>query len=298
MKEMKKYIATIMMSLCGLMSFAQSVYMHEAQQDAEESGATGIKGILCLVVSFGIIYFINYLSNSKKDRIERQEKAKKVAQEKEREAIRAKNRAIQQEKLEKQYENYNGVDLGLSVVWSEYNMGLFWGLDLGTFYGWGCLNSDRFGKQITIVEKGISDIAGDPDYDIAANKIGNGWRLPTPKEMEELIYKCKWEKVTKKEGEKIYNGMRVIGPNGNSIYLPCGKHSDKNQKFDNFDEGYYWTSEAYNDRPYEKYTDKIFAKCLHFYFNGITSSSDGKPYIGMSQGSEFLKCLIRPVRSK
>lgn len=40
--------------------------MHEAQQDAEESGSTGISGILTIVVFFGIIYIINALFSSKK----------------------------------------------------------------------------------------------------------------------------------------------------------------------------------------------------------------------------------------
>lgn len=51
-----------------IVCYGQSVYMHEAQQDAEESGATGIQGIVTMVIFFGAIYIISAIWPSKKDK--------------------------------------------------------------------------------------------------------------------------------------------------------------------------------------------------------------------------------------
>lgn len=74
------------------------------------------------------------------------------------------------------------------------------------------------------------------DYDKAVSKFGN--KLPTKQQLEELINKCTWTWTG--------SGYKVIGPNGNSIYLPavgfrCGSNVCCAQ-----DSGYYWSSTPYN----------------------------------------------------
>ena len=57
---MKKLI--LIVTLCILHAanaLGQSVYMHEAQQDAEESGDFSFGGFILLLVVGGIIWFIN-----------------------------------------------------------------------------------------------------------------------------------------------------------------------------------------------------------------------------------------------
>jgi hypothetical protein len=49
------------------------------------------------------------------------------------------------------------------------------------------------------------------DYDKAVSKFGN--KLPTKQQLEELINECEWTWTG--------SGCEVIGPNGNSIYLPA-----------------------------------------------------------------------------
>lgn len=41
--------------------------------------------------------------------------------------------------------------------------------------------------------------------------------MPTKVEFDELLNNCQWEWTTKNE----VNGYKVIGPNGNSIFLPA-----------------------------------------------------------------------------
>lgn len=58
----------------------------------------------------------------------------------------------------------------------------------------------------------------EPEDDAATVKLGAPWRMPTEDEIKELVDKCTWTWTTQ-DGK---NGYKVIGPNGNSIFLPAG----------------------------------------------------------------------------
>ena len=58
------------------------------------------------------------------------------------------------------------------------------------------------------------DIAGNVNYDIATNVIGEGWSMPTKAQWQELLDKCTWE-----QHDKYYI---VTGPSGKQIVLPRG----------------------------------------------------------------------------
>ena len=62
----------------------------------------------------------------------------------------------------------------------------------------------------------------DPEDDAATAKLGAPWRMPTEDEIKELVDKCTWTWTTQ-DGK---NGYKVIGPNGNSIFLPAGGFQD------------------------------------------------------------------------
>ena len=64
---MKKYIITLFVSLMTIFSYGQSVYMHEAQQEAEENGISFGETILGAILFFGVIYVISKLSYRKSD---------------------------------------------------------------------------------------------------------------------------------------------------------------------------------------------------------------------------------------
>lgn len=118
------------------------------------------------------------------------------------------------------------VDLGLSVKWSNINVGAYYIEDYGDRYAWGeteenktdySLNtydpkSDGFGKYDNIG----SDISG-TQYDVAHIKWGGSWKMPTLEQMEELRNNCTWIRITQNE----VNGYKVISNiNGNSIFIP------------------------------------------------------------------------------
>lgn len=61
-----------------IFAYGQSVYMHEAQQDAEESGATGFTGIVSTIIFFGIIWFISKIYDEHKENKKRREEQEKL----------------------------------------------------------------------------------------------------------------------------------------------------------------------------------------------------------------------------
>ena len=126
------------------------------------------------------------------------------------------------------------VDLGLSVRWATCNLGASKPSDYGEYFAWGETSSKKeftFENSITY-NKNVSKIGGTYRYDAARHNWGDGWRLPTKKESEELINKCTWI-WTSLDG---HNGYKIIGSNGNSIFLPASfSHSIGNG-------GSYWCS--------------------------------------------------------
>lgn len=70
----KLLLATIACILNAVNVLSQSVYMHEAQQDAKESGEFSFSGFILLLVLAGIIWFINAYIKDVKERKEREHK--------------------------------------------------------------------------------------------------------------------------------------------------------------------------------------------------------------------------------
>lgn len=117
------------------------------------------------------------------------------------------------------------VDLGLSVYWASCNLGADEPWDRGDFFAWGETNTktyygeSTYSYYITSTKQYIDigeDISGTA-YDAATVNYGADWRMPTEKEMIELINNCSWEWTQLNRR----NGYRVIGKNGNSIFLPA-----------------------------------------------------------------------------
>lgn len=160
----------------------------------------------------------------------------------------------------------NAVDLGLSVLWADCNIGGDSESPIGGLYGW----ADPSGEKISQNVKDYLEIVGGTyiktpqnisgtRYDIATAKWGKEWRMPSKDNWKELVEKCKWTK------EKSFhvNGYRVEGPSGNSIFLP-NTGFRFGEKIFNTDAGYYWTSEmAQDDRE---------CACYYYFDEDIVST--------------------------
>ena len=74
------------------------------------------------------------------------------------------------------------------------------------------------------------------NYYTAVQKFGN--KLPTKDMCEELKNLCRWYKTR--------NGVNIVGPNGESIDLPCIGYRDREGNVNNASYAYYWTSTPVN----------------------------------------------------
>lgn len=142
---------------------------------------------------------------------------------------------------------YEYVDLGLSVKWATCNVGATTPEQFGNFYAWGevytKLEYTKENSETWDIELG--NISGEKTHDVASLNLGGGWRIPTEYEARELIDKCTWISTTM-NGVK---GSKVIGPNGNSIFLPAAGYYYGDSHDSVTYNGRYWTSSPYNNRP-------------------------------------------------
>lgn len=118
------------------------------------------------------------------------------------------------------------IDLGLSVNWCTVNIGASTPYDSGSLYAWGEIKSK---KEFSMENYQYKDPENDQwainignnisgtSYDVAT-LVNKDWRLPSQKELLELCEKCTWEWTNQGKTK----GYKVIGPNGNYIFLPVG----------------------------------------------------------------------------
>lgn len=114
---------------------------------------------------------------------------------------------------------HNYVDLGLSVMWADANIGAAADSLPGDRFAWGEIDAKEYyaeGNYAYIGHK-VHSIERKRKHDAATNGYGRGWRMPSMEEVQELVEKCSWEPVVA-DGCR---GYRVIGPNGNSIFIPA-----------------------------------------------------------------------------
>ncbi|MBQ8070446.1 MAG: hypothetical protein IJ202_06325 [Bacteroidales bacterium] len=163
------------------------------------------------------------------------------------------------------------VDLGLSVKWSSYNLGASSPEDFGLYYSWGETETkstfgdmnykwyDRSEKPIT--KYNYNDRYGTVDNlsqlqrvdDAASVAWGDNWRIPTEKEIKELINNCTWI-WGKKNGVVGYTVKSKV--NKNSIFLPAGGHYVDDMYYNNtnygddYRVGFYWSSNIADDSPH------------------------------------------------
>ncbi len=202
------------------------------------------------------------------------------------------------------------VDLGLSVNWAGWNVGANKPEGYGGYYAWGeieekevydwttykwCNGSEyKMTKYCTNSKFGMVDNKTELELedDVAHVKWGNGWRMPTKAEFDELDSNCTWERIT------MYgvNGYKVTSKiNGNSIFLPAaGFISYSSHKGMDY-EGYCWTNTLHSGNNW------YFGDAWKFGFDsgdewelGFDDADDSHDYYY----SRSVGCTVRPVKSK
>ena len=148
---------------------------------------------------------------------------------------------------DKDYNGHEYVDLGLSVKWATCNVGATKPEAFGDYFAWGETSPKN---SYTDSNYTYSDNPSTLplNKDAASVNMGGKWRMPTKKECQELIEKCSLEQITQ---NGVY-GYKVIGPNGNFIFLPAtGYHSFTGREYK--DDCYFWSSSLHETVPTAAY---------------------------------------------
>ena len=193
----------------------------------------------------------------------------------------------------------DAVDLGLSVKWASWNIGAESSEEYGGYYAWGeteektiydwstykwCNGSyNSLTKYCTNSYYGTVDnkVILDSEDDIANVLWGEGWRMPTLDEIQELINKCTWEWTSVNGVE----GYKVEGKNEykeNYIFLPAaGFRTGNYVVVDRGESANYWS----------KMIDSNDVSCISYslFFNDEGNHVNG--YYNRHHGH-----VIRPVK--
>lgn len=145
-------------------------------------------------------------------------------------------------------DNKDFVDLGLpsGLLWAKANVGANRPEETGNYYAWGETTPNKsLYDATTYTDPNVSNISG-TEYDAAYITSGGTCRIPTYAEFLELINYCTWEYTQ----VNSINGYKVVGVNGNSIFLPFvgGKEDNYNVGYSEYGysgQGFYVSGTAF-----------------------------------------------------
>ena len=166
------------------------------------------------------------------------------------------------------------VDLGLSVRWADRNMGAATPKATGLLIGWGDTTLTNLSKKLQYfpIEAANEDIIGG-NYDVATQKWDDKWRMPSMKEMQELIDSCLWIWNADSMGYDItrkgYEGHLFLPVTGRRVGMAEAADGQK---------GFYWTGSIGRDNQ-----------------NGVSLSFAEDEITDLIEQLRYLGLAIRPV---
>lgn len=186
------------------------------------------------------------------------------------------------------------VDLGLpsGTKWATMNVGASSPSDYGDYFAWGetspkssyelsnleyCLDStgNKFSKYVT--DSKFGNVDGKEELDLSDDAAyvnwGEGWRMPSKTQQDELRENCKWT-WTSMGG---HSGYKIVGPNGSSLFLPAAGYRYGSSSDSVGSVGAYWSRSLSTSLDYSAYI-------LRFNSGSVVWS--GSRYFGRS---------VRPV---
>lgn len=140
------------------------------------------------------------------------------------------------------------VDMGLSVKWSNKNLGTSKDFEPGGSYGWADSSGCIFIENLAYYPYGNlpKHISG-TQYDVAKHNWGSPWRLPTKVEFEELINnsKIEWVKDAEAGGKMLLKFTSK--KTGNYIFFSPSNIRYGKEIYNDGREGGYWTGDLTSD---------------------------------------------------
>lgn len=183
------------------------------------------------------------------------------------------------------------VDLGLSVKWAACNLGADQPYEFGDYYAWGeterkdfyTEDNYKFGKDSTFYKYNGEDGRNilDSEDDIATIALGYPCRIPDINEINELIIKCSWTN----DVLRGISGVKITGPNGNSIFLPFNHQRYWNPwgYGDSYRLGHIWSNTKIQNQAFSMTYDDYcgWLSFRNYYF---------------TKSNRFVGICIRPVK--
>ena len=181
---------------------------------------------------------------------------------------------------------FNGhtyVDLGLpsGTLWAVCNVGANTPEDYGGHFAWGetqtkatyswntykwCNDGGFLTKYCNMIEYGYNGLSDNlttllTEDDAATAKWGNGWRMPTYEQWQELHDNTTSTWIALNG----VNGRLFTASNGHSIFLPAAGYRNRSSLYDADTCGYYWSRSLYASDPSDAW---------YFYFGSDYTDVD------------------------
>ena len=215
-----------------------------------------------------------------------------------------KDIAIIQQTFAETLEYIEYVDLGLpsGVLWANKNIGASSPLSVGQYFQWGITEGyypdsfkdmdeagynnklNKSSAAYPFLEALNDEVSELPfDYDVAYQLLGEGKRMPTAEEYQELYDNCTFERCVTEDGKGYIEAVSKI--NGNSIIFPYGGKYKVDEFYGVNQEGSYWSCSS----------------CDSYDSNGEfiglrgTLSHPGKPILFGT--ARYIAMSVRPVVS-
>lgn len=169
---------------------------------------------------------------------------------------------VQAQTISGRISDHDYVDLGLpsGCLWATNNVGANSPTEFGNYYAWGetfvknnyswssykwCDGSENSLTKYCFQEKNgtVDSLKEITNYDdVVVIEWGAGWRMPTRKELEELIDGCTWVWVNDYKGSGIPGRVGISNTNRNTIFFPAAGFCDSTVCLEKGVNGYYWSS--------------------------------------------------------
>lgn len=149
---------------------------------------------------------------------------------------------------------------GHPVLWATCNVGAEAEYEYGGLYAWGETQTRSeyhwynytMGRENALTKYNASDklCQLEPIDDVATQLWGEEWHTPTAEDILFLENRCSFTWMP--EGNNEYNGVigvKITGPNGNSIFLPAAGYHDGATASQQGRYGIYWSSTRSTSTP-------------------------------------------------
>lgn len=183
---------------------------------------------------------------------------------------------------------YTYVDLGLpsGMLWATCNVGAAKSYESGFYFAWGettpreifswenyllCEGEKKQKKYVSSVWYGNVDgkTVLEAEDDAATVNWGEGWRMPTAEEQQELINGCTWKLTDNFKETGVAGQVGTSKTNGNIIFIPLIGKSDTGEYVEANVRGDYWSSSLDESKSSTAYfTSAIYGEIKLYNLGG------------------------------